>query len=189
MSFAPVFDVVALLLIAGILWWTHDIFDRRISEAFVEMRAMRDAWLRKTAIRQVPSPDAGGLGPKPEKGRAPREPPVVAVEPPVPAAPEGGGIEGGIAGGVPGGVVGGVIGGIVDAPPAPAQSKSPLRVGGDVKAPVLISAPQPVYTEIARKARISGIVIVEAVVDSNGRVTKRESSSLCRSSMRPRSIS
>ena len=47
---------------------------------------------------------------------------------------------------------------------------SALHVGGDVKAPVVVSRVEPVYTEVARKARISGIVIVEALVDKNGTV-------------------
>ena len=44
----------------------------------------------------------------------------------------------------------------------------PYRVGGDVKAPVVINRVEPVYPEEARKARIMGIVIVEAVIDQNG---------------------
>lgn len=46
----------------------------------------------------------------------------------------------------------------------------PLRVGGDVKAPVVISKVEPVYTEEARKARIMGIVIVEATIGRDGLV-------------------
>src|SRR5262245_46408054 len=45
-----------------------------------------------------------------------------------------------------------------------------LRVGGDVKAPILITKVEPVYTDEARKARISGIVIVEALIDKTGTV-------------------
>ena len=44
----------------------------------------------------------------------------------------------------------------------------PYRVGGDVKAPVVINRVEPVYPEEARKARIMGIVIVEAIIDQNG---------------------
>jgi TonB family protein len=43
-----------------------------------------------------------------------------------------------------------------------------LRVGGDVKAPVVMHRPDPVYPEDARKARVSGIVTVEAIVTRDG---------------------
>ncbi len=87
----------------------------------------------------------------------------------VPTAASNAGVEGGVEGGVVGGVVGGVIGGIVTSAPPPRQ-EAPLRVGGDVKAPVVISRVEPTYPEVARKARISGIVIVECIIDKNGTV-------------------
>jgi TonB family protein len=46
-----------------------------------------------------------------------------------------------------------------------------LRVGGEVKAPTVISKVEPEYSEEARRARISGIVILEALIDKNGNVT------------------
>ena len=47
-----------------------------------------------------------------------------------------------------------------------------MRVGGNVLAPKKISGPDPVYTEVARRARIEGIVIIEAVIDRDGNVTE-----------------
>lgn len=44
----------------------------------------------------------------------------------------------------------------------------PYRVGGDVKAPVVIKRVEPVYPAEARAARISGIVITEVVIDRTG---------------------
>ena len=45
-----------------------------------------------------------------------------------------------------------------------------LRVGGDVKAPVVVQRIEPAYPEEARKARISGIVILEVIIDHTGAV-------------------
>lgn len=55
--------------------------------------------------------------------------------------------------------------------PPPPRADAPLRVGGDVKAPVATTRVEPQYTEIARKARIEGIVIIEAIIDARGNVT------------------
>lgn len=63
-----------------------------------------------------------------------------------------------------------IIFGIPEGPP-PAEPEGPIRVGGDVQPPVKVSAPSPQYTEIARKARIQGVVIVEAIIDKTGGVT------------------
>jgi TonB family protein len=54
-----------------------------------------------------------------------------------------------------------------DAEPLP---EGVFRVGEDVKAPVVISRVEPLYPEVARKARIAGIVILETIIDTNGNV-------------------
>jgi protein TonB len=46
-----------------------------------------------------------------------------------------------------------------------------LRVVGDVKKPEVINRVQPAYTEIARRARIQGVVIVETIINTEGKVT------------------
>lgn len=88
------------------------------------------------------------------------------------------GVPGGVEGGIPGGVVGGVVGGLVTdlpmpppppPPPAPA-AREPLRIGGDVKAPALIERVDPKYPLLALRARVQGVVILETVVDRQGRV-------------------
>jgi periplasmic protein TonB len=86
-----------------------------------------------------------------------------------------GGVLGGEKGGTPGGQVGGTGEGAgtpapPPPPPAPEKSEGPLRVGGDVKAPVAISRTKPNYTEAARKGRVTGVVVVEAIVNKQGEV-------------------
>jgi len=44
------------------------------------------------------------------------------------------------------------------------------RVGGDVKPPVALQSPAPEYTETARRARLQGVVILEATVSREGKV-------------------
>lgn len=85
-----------------------------------------------------------------------------------------GGVEGGVAGGVVGGEVGGVIGGTLGGKlggQLGGTGDTPMRVGGDVQAPVAIRRVDPVYTEIARKARVEGFVVIEAIIDRQGNVT------------------
>ena len=55
-----------------------------------------------------------------------------------------------------------------DEPEAPPEG--PLRVGGDVKAPNRIHYVAPKYPDIARKTRIQGIVILEAIINKSGNV-------------------
>ena len=56
------------------------------------------------------------------------------------------------------------------APPVAAGPKAPVRVGGEVKPPRLLFGPEPDYPILARQARLSGIVIIEAVIDEHGNV-------------------
>ena len=63
---------------------------------------------------------------------------------------------------------GSLVGGSGKQPVAPAV---PLPVGGDVKAAHLVSSVPPVYPNLARAQHIQGAVLVDALVDVNGRVS------------------
>jgi periplasmic protein TonB len=84
------------------------------------------------------------------------------------------GVPGGVPGGQVGGVIGGVLGGIPKGapPPAPpvAVSRAPVRVGGDVKPPRLLFGPEPEYPIIAKQSRLSGVVVIDAIIDEHGNV-------------------
>lgn len=128
-----------------------------------------------------PPPPAAGVRPKvqapavvppPDPGRF-----VAPIEVPAQIVPDEGidlggvegGVPGGVEGGVPGGVIGGVVGGLpTDAPPPPPQM---VRIGGKLKAPKRVHGVAPVYPELALQARIRGMVVVEAQVGPDGRVT------------------
>jgi len=79
-----------------------------------------------------------------------------------------GGVPGGVEGGVPGGVVGGVVGGLPLAPPPPPPRV--VRVGGAIVAPKLLKKVTPEYPQLAAAARVTGVVIIEAYVGTNGNV-------------------
>jgi periplasmic protein TonB len=97
------------------------------------------------------------------------------------AAGERGGVEGGVEGGVPGGVVGGVVGGVLGGvpepeatpppPPPPPAPKGPVRVGGQIKEPNKVRNVPPAYPDIAKQARVQGVVVLEAVISPSGEVT------------------
>jgi TonB family protein len=52
-----------------------------------------------------------------------------------------------------------------------AAQDEPHRVGGEVSRPEKISGESPVYPEAARRAGLSGVVIVEAIIDEKGNIT------------------
>jgi periplasmic protein TonB len=90
-----------------------------------------------------------------------------------PPAMASAGVVGGVPGGVPGGQMGGVIGGIISSTPvAVPKVATPqrVRVSAGVTSGLLIRKVNPVYPPLARQARISGTVILRAVISKDGSI-------------------
>jgi TonB family protein len=91
------------------------------------------------------------------------EPPVVGVS--------------GVVGGIPGGIIGGIIGGLpAGAPPPPPppprpRKADPVRVGANVQESKILRKVDPVYPELAKRARVAQMVTLEVIVDEEGNVT------------------
>ena len=65
------------------------------------------------------------------------------------------------------------LGAVPGPPPPPArrvETPAPLRVGGIIRQPQKLHHVAPLYPEVARAARVSGIVILEAVLAEDGTV-------------------
>jgi len=130
----------------------------------------------------APAPPPPPPPPAPRPANAPKVVPkpiventfVAPVEVPEEITPEESidlGVEGGVGGvegGVPGGVVGGIVGGLPDAPPPPVQA---VRVGGQIKEPKKLKNVSPVYPDIAKQARVQGVVILECTISPQGKVS------------------
>jgi protein TonB len=90
----------------------------------------------------------------------------------------GPGVIGGLQGGVPNGRWDGIIGGLSanngTPPPPPVVHAAPkmqmVRVGGDVIAARALYQPPPVYPPLARMAHIQGIVVLQAIIGTNGAI-------------------
>jgi protein TonB len=99
-----------------------------------------------------------------------------------PQAPDigGGGVPGGVPGGVAGGSMGGVLGGVIGGmntmaqPLAPKKEgpKAPVRVGGHVKEPRVITRVEPVYPALAKQTHMQGSVMLDAIIDEHGNITQ-----------------
>jgi len=174
----PVSIVLHVLVLGAVLgasiWFVEDVPEPPIPVTFY-------------AAAPPPPPPPPPAAPKPAapKPETPKPVPVRSSEMqaptiipetvPVPLSapeetlPEGEGVEGGVEGGVPGGVPGGVLGGVPGGT-GPGVGDEPLRVGGEVKAPQLTNKVEPSYPEAARKARMEGVVILEAIITAHGAV-------------------
>lgn len=86
-----------------------------------------------------------------------------------------GGVVGGVPGGIPGGQLGGVIGGIVNStsnlayvPKLQPVVPQRVRISQGVTSGMLIRKVEPSYPVLARTARISGDVVLKAIIDKQG---------------------
>ena len=61
--------------------------------------------------------------------------------------------------------------GLVGGSKQPSAPVAPLPIGGDVKQAELISKVAPVYPALAKNQHVSGNVLVDALIDANGKVT------------------
>jgi len=59
---------------------------------------------------------------------------------------------------------------VVQLPPPPPEPSGPIHLHSGMKAPVKIVDVAPIYPEISRRARLQGVVILEAVLDAKGHV-------------------
>ncbi|MEM9408399.1 MAG: energy transducer TonB [Acidobacteriota bacterium] len=102
----------------------------------------------KPKARKIPMPDPTPEEPEPIVAPEPEPIPVpeVALVPIAPPAP----------------------------PPAPSEPEGPLQMNADIEKPVRLRAVQPRYTEIARRTRTRGTVILQTVIDVHGDVTDVE---------------
>ena len=56
-------------------------------------------------------------------------------------------------------------------PPRPVK-REPIRVGGNVQESKLIKKIEPAYPELAKRARVQGVVILQVTVDEEGNVSE-----------------
>jgi protein TonB len=126
------------------------------------------------AARPAAKPATAPATPSANAFAAPLEAPSeIRPEPPGNASASAGvagGVEGGVEGGVLGGIVGGIVSGVVAPPPPPPPpvERTPVRTGGQIKTPALLHRVEPAYPDIAAAAHLTGLVILEAVVDPTG---------------------
>ncbi len=83
------------------------------------------------------------------------------------------GVIGGVQGGVPGGQMGGVIGGIISSTPVAVPkvaTPTKIRVSSGVATGLLEHQVNPTYPQIAKAARVSGSVVLQATISRSGTI-------------------
>ncbi len=84
------------------------------------------------------------------------------------------GLEGGVEGGVEWGIEGVPLNAVLSEAlyRVIGEETAPVRQAGEIKPPRLVRQVPPIYPEIARQARVEGVVELECVTDIYGRVTR-----------------
>ncbi len=107
--------------------------------------------------------------------RIPRKVEMIKEEEAPPPIMAAGGVVGGVPGGIPGGQLGGVIGGIVNAtsnlayvPKLQPVIPQRVRVSQGVTSGLLLHKVEPAYPPLARAARVSGDVVLKAIITKDG---------------------
>jgi len=140
-------------------------------------RTVIGAFTARAALPEPPAPPVARAGvskaaPSSAQARvAPADAPSAITPEPATTGAELGDRDG-VVGGLPNGTTVGSVG-IVPTPPippAPAASTRPVPVGGRIKEPEKIRHVAPVYPGIAQQVGVQGIVIVEAIIGTDGRV-------------------
>jgi len=109
--------------------------------------------------------------------RIPQKVQMIKEEEAPPPMPSTGGVVGGVPGGIPGGQLGGVIGGIVNStanlsyiPKLQAVVPQRVRISQGVTTGMLVHRVEPPYPALARSARISGSVVLKAIISKEGTI-------------------
>ncbi len=175
--------VVLSSLVFAQYWSVGEVPEPQVTEAFqvtLPPPPPPAGPLGTTAPQTVHHPTPPTPTAVPDRPPQPAPPTVESdqpVPPPAPASNETPGYADGVPNGDPHGVPGGdphgVPGGVPSsvmplAPPPPADEAVPYRP--EMTRPRLVTKVEPHYTEMARRARLQGTVIVSAVIDVDGRV-------------------
>lgn len=109
--------------------------------------------------------------------RIPQKVQMIKEEEAPPPLPSTGGVVGGVPGGIPGGQLGGVIGGIVNStanlsymPKLQTAVPQRVRISQGVTSGMLVHRVEPPYPALARSARISGNVVLKAIISKEGNI-------------------
>jgi periplasmic protein TonB len=125
------------------------------------------------AVKAVRQTDLMNNGQLRTPTRIPQKVEIIREEESPPAVT--GGVVGGIPGGIPGGQLGGVIGGIISSTPASTfvpklEPVKRVRISQGVTKGMLLHKVEPPYPKLALAARITGVVLLKAIISKDGEI-------------------